>query len=91
MDPIGMVHTVLATESNWLTEPSSAAQILSALKSLSNLTEVAGSSSDVSDLLTSSRDLSQSACLYFGDESSAVALCAIEPHVLLECVLRKQS
>lgn len=56
---IEMVQPVQAMEPSWLTQPWSVAQIFSALKSLSNLTEVAGSSSDLSHLLTSARDLSQ--------------------------------
>lgn len=61
---IEMVQPVQAMESSWLTRPWSVAQIFSALKSLSNLTEVAGSSSDLSHLLTSARDLSQTVEIY---------------------------
>lgn len=61
---IEMVQPVQAMEPSWLTRPWSAAQIFSALKSLSNLTEVAGSSSDLSHLLTSARDLSQTVEIY---------------------------
>lgn len=61
---VEMVQPVQAMEPSWLTRPWSVAQIFSALKSLSNLTEVAGSSSDLSHLLTSARDLSQSIEIY---------------------------
>lgn len=58
------IEMVQAMEPSRLTQPWSVAQIFSALKSLSNLTEVAGSSSDLSHLLTSARDLSQTVEIY---------------------------
>lgn len=64
LNSIEMVQPVRAMEHSWLAGPWSVAQIFSALKSLSNLTEVAGSSSDLSHLLTSARDLSQTVEIY---------------------------
>lgn len=76
-DLIWMVQLVLAMEPSWLARPWSAAQVLSVLKSLSNLTEVAGSSSDLSHLLTSARDLSQTVETYISASLQWWKICFI--------------
>lgn len=63
-DPIGMVQPARAVEPSWLARPRGTAQISSALKSLCDLAEEAVSSSDVSRLLTSARDLGQAVEIY---------------------------